>query len=500
MPKALADLQPAGKIGAESTRIKLNDGDVGPHADLGHHEIQPTRTAFVLAPVPAERFDLKSPVLSDAEFKAQVEALAQEIEHLERTAIFKIALHLAKAHELFLYRRDEGGFQGWVERRLGYSRSHAYRALDVARLMQCIPGWETFGTLPLTAIYQIAASSTPEVARAEILGRVKAGERLSCTAIDETIAKAKDDSKPHAIPDDGSIPEWLKRVPVPSANDPKAITAERPTSDNNASTKSAPEPATESVDEDRVPGEQAETTSPAAESNTRSVRRRVKRASSPPAIEDDVQTSGEKRKADNARLSSDPENSEQPNETVSSDKTIATPKASPSSAFNTWVKETPEEQATLIIEGALARFFMTVSGAEIYRWIPASRHDEICVAFLDALTVERMCAVMSPSFGERLRARVPSPESKLWGKDASVIALAIEAELGAVKAAAIGKKLSKLATPNAKTPGPPSNSTKPPKHKMTMPQNGVDEAPPIIEGLGTRYSNTTTPKHRRGAS
>ena len=77
---------------------------------------------------------------------------------------------------LFLYRRDEGGFQGWVERRLGYSRSHAYRALDVARLMQCIPGWDTFRTLLLTAIYQIAAPSTPEAARAEILGRVKAGE------------------------------------------------------------------------------------------------------------------------------------------------------------------------------------------------------------------------------------------------------------------------------------------------------------------------------------
>ena len=61
MPKALADLQPAGNIGAESTLIKLNDGDVGPPADLGHDEFQPTRTAFALAPVPAERFDLKSP-------------------------------------------------------------------------------------------------------------------------------------------------------------------------------------------------------------------------------------------------------------------------------------------------------------------------------------------------------------------------------------------------------------------------------------------------------
>jgi hypothetical protein len=437
MSKTLADLQTAGNVGAESTSIKLNDDNVDPLADLKHDEIQPTQTVCAIAIVPAERFDLKLPVLSDAEFKAQVEALAQEIEHLERTAIFKIALRLAKAHELFLYRRDEGGFQGWVERRLGYSRSHAYRVLDVARLMQCIPGWDTFGTLPLTAIYQIAAPSTPEAVRAEILGRVKAGESLSCTAIDETIAKAKDGSKPPAIPDDGSIPEWLRRVPAPSTSNPKAITAEQPTVDNNASTTSVPEPATESVDEATDPGEQItapETRSPEAESNTRSFRRRAKRASSPPAIANtgkaervdktgkDTQTSGKKRKADNARLCSDSENWEQPNEPANSDKTIAIHKVSPSSTFNTWVKETPKEQATLIIEAALAAFFMSVSGAEIYRWIPASRHDEICAAFLDALTVERMCAVMSPRFGELLRARVPSPESNLWGKDASVIA------------------------------------------------------------------------------
>jgi hypothetical protein len=421
--------------------------------------------------VPAECFDLKLPVVSDAEFKARVEALALEIEYLERTAIFTIALRLAKAHELFLYWRDEGGFQGWVERRLGFSRSHAYRLLDVAKLMQCIPGWDTFGTLPLTAIYQIAAPSTPEAARAEILERVKAGERLSLTAIDETIAKTKEGSKPPAIPDDGSIPG--RRVPAPSANNPKAITAEQPTADNNASTSPTPEAATESVDVARGPGERItalEITSPAAESNTRSICRRPERASSPPAIgntgkaehadktgKDDAETSGEKREADNAPLSSGSENSEQPNETASSDKTIATPKASPSSVFNTWVKETPDEQATLIIEGALARFFMSVSGAEMYRWIPASRHDEICAAFLDALTVERMCAVMSPSFGERLRARVPSPESKLWGRDASLIALAIHAELGAVKAIAVGKRLAKLSVLEGK-PGKSNKS------------------------------------------
>ena len=29
------------------------------------------------------------------------------------------------AHKLFLYRRDEGGFEGWVEKRLKWSRTTA---------------------------------------------------------------------------------------------------------------------------------------------------------------------------------------------------------------------------------------------------------------------------------------------------------------------------------------------------------------------------------------
>lgn len=95
-------------------------------------------------------------ILSDADFEAQLEALAQEIEQLERTARFRISARLAKAHALFLYRRDEGGFQGWVERRLGYSRSKAYRALDVAKLIESVPSWDTFGTLPFSALEQIA--------------------------------------------------------------------------------------------------------------------------------------------------------------------------------------------------------------------------------------------------------------------------------------------------------------------------------------------------------
>jgi hypothetical protein len=77
-------------------------------------------------------------VLSDAEFRAEIEAVARQIEHFERSAIFRIANRLAWVHEQFLYRRDEGGFQGWVESRLGYSRTQAYRLLNVAELIASV--------------------------------------------------------------------------------------------------------------------------------------------------------------------------------------------------------------------------------------------------------------------------------------------------------------------------------------------------------------------------
>lgn len=129
-------------------------------------------------------------VLSDAEFRAEIEAVARQIEHFERSAIFRIANRLAWVHEQFLYRRDEGGFQGWVESRLGYSRTQAYRLLNVAELIASVPGWDTFGTLPVTALYQLAAPSTPVPVRDEVLDRLKAGERLSCAMVTEAIESA----------------------------------------------------------------------------------------------------------------------------------------------------------------------------------------------------------------------------------------------------------------------------------------------------------------------
>src|SRR6516165_2803390 len=133
--------------------------------------------------------------LSDAEFAEQLEVLARDIEHLDRRARdtrFRIAARIAKAHELFLPRRDEGGFSGWVENRLRYSRAYAYRMLNVDRWAKSVSSWDTFGTLPVSAIYLLAEPSVSDEVRDEIINRLKAGEKLSVAAVTEIIARAKD--------------------------------------------------------------------------------------------------------------------------------------------------------------------------------------------------------------------------------------------------------------------------------------------------------------------
>jgi hypothetical protein len=60
--------------------------------------------------------------MTAAEFEAWREAKAARIELVQATAVLVVAAHLAEVHQQHLYRRDEGGFQGWVESRLRTSQ------------------------------------------------------------------------------------------------------------------------------------------------------------------------------------------------------------------------------------------------------------------------------------------------------------------------------------------------------------------------------------------
>ena len=122
----------------------------------------------------------------------RLEAIAKEIETLRATALMRIAGRLAEAQGIFRYRRDEGGFGGWVERRLHFSRDKAYDLLHVHEQFggQSV---ELFDTLAPTVLYELAKPSTPESAREEALKRAEAGEQLSVAEAKSIVAQHRYD-------------------------------------------------------------------------------------------------------------------------------------------------------------------------------------------------------------------------------------------------------------------------------------------------------------------
>jgi hypothetical protein len=326
--------------------------------------------------------DAAGTALSDADFKARLEALALEIEYLKCTTIFKVSLRVAEAHKLFLYRRDEGGFQGWVEDRLGFSRAHAYRLLDVAQLAKVSQAWDTFAALPATAIYRIASPSTPEPAREEILRRLRVGERLSGVAITKIIDAAKPNKTKTGTTENNVVISGNEHLG-----------------------------SIEDVDH----GADA-------------------------ARHDQLHADGHDR-PDN-RLKVEP------------------------ASLGTTTDASSTQSSTvdsIVLEG-IGVFFSQASGAEIVDRIPTDKRTEVLAAF----PLDEVIKV----FGEQLRAALPAnPILKLRAMDDDLAALTLADAFGP-RLDAITQKAQDLRAPQGRRAGKQSN--KAPKHKVTLPQAGVD--------------------------
>jgi len=130
---------------------------------------------------------------AEQERETRLEAIAAEIESVLGTAIMRVAALVAEAHELHRYQHSDGGFEGWVERRLKMSRRTAYNLLDVHKRFghQSV---QILHTLPRSVLYLIAPDSVPEAARTEVIERAQAGENLSHVQVKEIVAGHK--SKP----------------------------------------------------------------------------------------------------------------------------------------------------------------------------------------------------------------------------------------------------------------------------------------------------------------
>jgi hypothetical protein len=128
----------------------------------------------------------------------QLEAIAKDIEALQASALMRIAERLAAAHKLHRHNRDEGGFEGWVEKRLTMSRKTAYRLLDVHKQFGGYESVSQWHTLPRSVLYLLAAPSTPEVAREEAIERIEAGERLTLAEVRVQVEAAQETARSEA--------------------------------------------------------------------------------------------------------------------------------------------------------------------------------------------------------------------------------------------------------------------------------------------------------------
>lgn len=113
----------------------------------------------------------------------------QLLEEQMKRNIIDIGKHLAEAQEELRHNK-QGGFREWVETELGWSIRTAYNYLSVFSQFGNRANFAQLG-LPTSAMYVLAAQSTPEEAREEILQRAEQGEQLSFKQIEEAVRQAR---------------------------------------------------------------------------------------------------------------------------------------------------------------------------------------------------------------------------------------------------------------------------------------------------------------------
>lgn len=123
-----------------------------------------------------------------ATVEQQIEQHAQNIERIQRDTIVAIGQELIQVQDLFRFKRDEGGFTGWLASRLPHiSKTAAYRAIDAFKGID-LEMFPQLGNLSDRAIHE-TATAEPDV-KAIIAERVAAGEVFTAAQVKEIKAKA----------------------------------------------------------------------------------------------------------------------------------------------------------------------------------------------------------------------------------------------------------------------------------------------------------------------
>ncbi|ACB52417.1 unknown [Crocosphaera subtropica ATCC 51142] len=160
-----------------------------------------------------------------------IQQLTQEIRDcLRRSAqdIWEIGQKLADVRDRLKY----GQFDTWLKVEFGWSRRTAYNFISV---------YQTFGEranlaqvdIATSALYLLAAPSTPQKVREEFLQKAQAGQTITHKQLSEVIQKEKSQSKAESSPDNKeekavSIKPEIVNI-IPKANPPVVSTSESET-------------------------------------------------------------------------------------------------------------------------------------------------------------------------------------------------------------------------------------------------------------------------------
>jgi hypothetical protein len=105
--------------------------------------------------------------------------------------IIEIGRRLTDAKELV----GHGNWLPWLDREFGWSDQTARNFIRLYDLSESKSKTVLNLDLPVKSLYLLAAPSTPEQARDEIVERAKTGEPISTETVKETIAKTRTDNK-----------------------------------------------------------------------------------------------------------------------------------------------------------------------------------------------------------------------------------------------------------------------------------------------------------------
>jgi len=118
------------------------------------------------------------------DIRAEAKAVADEIKMRMRGVVIEVGAALRRIKD----RLGHGRFGKWLSAEFGFTERTAQNYMAAAAL---VAKYETVSYLQPKTLYQLAAPTTPDAVRDEIIQRFNAGERVADQTVKELISEAK---------------------------------------------------------------------------------------------------------------------------------------------------------------------------------------------------------------------------------------------------------------------------------------------------------------------